>query len=285
MNEWTTLVTANELAGAIGAAGLVVVDCRFSLADKAQGRREWLQSHVPGAVHADLERDLSAAPAPGLGRHPLPRSRDLCASLGRWGIAPNSQVVAYDAEDGSMAASRLWWLLRLLGHRRLAVLDGGLRAWRDAELPLQAGEVDTIPADYPDPGYRADELIDAATLRARLESAAVCLVDARAAPRFRGEHEPIDAVAGHIPGARNRPYSENLSEGGRFKPPARLGEEWRRLIAPHPPSGVVLMCGSGVTACHHRLAMAHAGLEGARLFAPSWSGWIDDPAHPVATGA
>lgn len=281
---WTTLVPAGELAAALGTPDVVVVDCRASLADAGEGRRAWLSGHIPGAVHAGLEDGLSGPPAPGAGRHPLPASAALCSSLGRWGIAPTTQVVAYDAGDGAMAAARLWWLLRLLGHLRVAVLDGGLGAWCHAGLPLQEGAVAPEPTHYPDPGYLPREWIDSVELAERLRAGDACLVDARAAERFRGEVEPIDAVAGHVPGARNRPYATNLQRNGLFKPASQLREEWEELIAPHRPGDVVLMCGSGVTACHHRLAMAHAGLEGARVYAPSWSGWISDPARPVVTG-
>ncbi|TXK65927.1 sulfurtransferase [Alkalisalibacterium limincola] len=282
--EWTALVSAVELAANLGDRDVVVVDCRASLADPGQGRRDWLSAHIPGARHARLEDELSGPAAAAAGRHPLPASGALCAHLGAWGIMPSTQVVAYDAADGAMAAARLWWLLRSLGHRRAAVLDGGLAAWRDAGLPLQEGEESWQPALYADPGYLPGEWLDSDELRARLDHTGHCLVDARAAERFRGEVEPIDPVAGHIPGARNRPYTANLQDSGLFKPASQLREEWEELIAPNRPADVLLMCGSGVTACHHRLAMAHAGLEGARVYAPSWSGWISDPARPVATG-
>lgn len=282
--EWNTLVSTAELAAALGDPGLVVLDCRAALSDPGEGRRAWLSGHVPGALHADLEHDLSGTGALAAGRHPLPRSADLSARLGAWGITPMTQVVAYDAGDGAMAASRLWWLLRLLGHQRVAVLDGGLAAWRHAGLPLQEGKVERPPASYPDPGYVSGEWIDSDALDGRLEAGALCLVDARAPERFRGEVEPIDPVAGHVPGALNRPYTANLQPNGLFKPASQLREEWEELIAPHRPGDVVVMCGSGVTACHHRLAMAHAGLEGGRVYAPSWSGWITDPGRPVATG-
>lgn len=281
---WTTLVTVAELAPALDGRQ-AVVDCRASLADPAKGRSDWLAAHLPGAVHADLEQDLSGPHAPGAGRHPMPSAEALCRSLSRLGIEPGQQVVAYDAGDGAMAAARLWWLLRELGHRDVAVLDGGFTAWCEAGLTLQEGETRPDPALYPVRAFASGGQIQAEALRGELETGSVCLVDARAGQRFRGEVEPIDRVAGHVPGARNRPYTDNLVDGLRFKDGERLRSEWTALLDGRPPRRTVLMCGSGVTACHHALALEHAGLAGYRLYAPSWSGWIEDPARPIATGA
>lgn len=277
------LVSAESLAADLGSPGLVMVDCRHSLADPDAGRRDWATAHLPGAAYAHLDHDLSDHRKPAaLGRHPLPEAADFGAALGRLGITPDTRVVAYDAADGALAAARLWWLLRAAGHARVAVLDGGLARWRALGLPLDTSAPPAPVAPYPvcfDPRAAAgtDEVL------ARLGEAPGWLLDARAPERFRGEVEPLDPVAGHIPGARNRPYAANLREG-RMRPPGELRAEFLALIGDRDPADVLLSCGSGVTACHNLLAMAHAGLDGARIYAPSWSGWVSDPTRPVATG-
>lgn len=278
---------AETLAGVPGVAGLVVIDCRFSLADTAQGEREYLAAHIPGARYAHLDRDLSGRSGdPRDGRHPWPDPAAFARSLAGWGIEPGHQVVAYDSDNGSIAA-RLWWLLRSQGHARVAVLDGGWARWVSLGLPVVSGN-DAASAPeapgrrWPSPGTSPlARLLQADDVQAHVEAGGL-LVDARAAPRFRGEVEPLDRLAGHVPGAVNRPFSENLAPDGRFKPAARLAREFRALLGARPPDQLVAMCGSGVTACHHLLAMAHAGLPGGRLYPGSWSGWIGDPERPVA---
>lgn len=281
---WTTLVDAAGLAASLDAPGLRIVDARFALNDPAAGRQAYRASHLPGAVHADLDRDLSDLGRRGHGRHPLPEAAAFARRLGEWGIGPGDQVVVYDAGDGGMAAARLWWMLKLLGHERVAVLDGGLAAWRALDLP----ETDrpATPADAgPYPGrFDAAALVGPDEILARRDEPPGWLLDARAPERFRGAVEPIDPVAGHIPGAVNRPFADNLRDG-RFKPAMELRRELRALTGDRPAERVVAMCGSGVTACHLVLAMAVAGLPGARVYADSWSGWIEDPARPVAQGA
>lgn len=281
MIAWTTLVDAGTLAAHLHDADLRIFDCRFALNDTAAGERAWAESHLPGARYAHLDRDLSGPHAPGSGRHPWPSAAEFGDWLGRNGVAPTTQVVAYDTGDGAFAA-RLWWLLRVAGHARVAVLDGGFARWTALGLPTDDGTADVVATSYP---IRFDEarLLDAEAVAARV-SAGGLLLDARGAERFRGEVEPIDHVAGHVPGAMNRPYPANL-EGGRFKPAAQLADEFGALLAGRPASDAIAMCGSGVTACHHLLAMAHAGLSGASLFTGSWSGWIEDPARAVATGS
>lgn len=283
--NWTTLVSPAELAAHLGEPGLVLVDCRNVAggSDTGAGREAWRQAHLPGAGYAHLDEDLSDKGKPASeGRHPLPDPAAFGALLGRLGIGPDDQVVAYDAADGAMAAARLWWLLRLFGHRRVAVLDGGLAAWQAAGLPLDT----RTPAPKPDYPGRFDlaGVVDSDAVQARLGEAPGWLLDARAPERFRGEVEPLDPVAGHVPGALNRPFQANLREG-RFLPPAELRAGFEALLAGRAPGEVVLSCGSGVTACHNLLAMEHAGLHGARIYAPSWSGWVSDPSRPVATGA
>ena len=278
-----TLVSVSELVALQARGDVLVVDCRFDLADAGKGERDYLAAHIPGAVYAHLDHDLSDLSLRGLGRHPLPDDARLSAALSRWGWRPDLDVVAYDDANGALAAARLWWLLRLAGHTRVGVLDGGLAAWRAAGLPLETGPVPQAPTNAHVHLDRA-QIVGIDELERRRAAGGLLLVDARAAPRYRGEVEPIDAVGGHVPGALNRPFADNLDAGGRFKAAAELRHEFEALLGGHA-SEVVHMCGSGVTACHNQLAMEHAGLAGSRVFAPSWSGWISDPARAVATGA
>lgn len=280
----TTLVTSEELERLLARGDVLVADCRFDLADAGKGERDHAQAHVPGAVYFDLDRDLSDLSKRGLGRHPLPHDLVFSAALARAGWRPGVDVVVYDDAQGALAAARMWWLLRLAGIRNAAVLDGGWGAWRDAARPLESGVV--VRAETP-----VQLTLDRAQvvwfdeLERRRASGDVLLLDARAAPRYRGEVEPIDAVAGHVPDARSRPFADNLDPGGRFKPRDLLRREFDALLAGCPAREVVHMCGSGVTACHNLLAMEHAGLAGSRVFAPSWSGWISDPSRPVERGS
>ncbi|MBN8726894.1 MAG: sulfurtransferase [Xanthomonadales bacterium] len=279
-----TLIDPHALAALQRDGDVLVVDCRFELSDPGRGERAWLEGHVPGAVYAHLERDLSGPQQPGLGRHPLPGDAAFSATLSRWGWRPDLDVVAYDEAGGALAAARLWWLLRLAGQRRVAVLDGGLAAWRAAGLPLETGQVVREPSAV-HVALDHSGVVGAGEIEQRLGDPAQALLDARGAPRYRGEVEPIDPAAGHVPGALNRPFTENLDADGRFKPREALRAEFSALLGERPASAAVHMCGSGVTACHNLLAMEHAGLAGSRIYAPSWSGWVADPAHPVATGA
>lgn len=281
MIRWTTLVSAEDLAAALGAQDLIVVDTRASLADRAASENAYLHSHIPGARYADLDRDLSDHRKSGGGRHPWPDAADFTAALGRWGITPQHQVVVYDAADGALAASRLWFLLRVLGHQRVAVLDGGWQRWSALGLPVDSAVPPPQSGRY-EASFDARRLLDAQDVRALLDSGGL-LLDARAGERFRGEVEPLDRVAGHVPGARNRAYSANLADG-RFKSSDTLAAEFAPLLGGREPSQVAAMCGSGVTACHHLLAMAHAGFDGAGLYTGSWSGWIEDAQRPIAGG-
>lgn len=284
--NWTTLVSAEDLAAHLDDPALRIVDARFVLAgaDASAGEAAWRSEHLPRAGYAHLDRDLSDHRKPAShGRHPLPEADAFCATLERLGISPDCQVVVYDAGDGAMAAARFWWLLRLLGHRRVAVLDGGFARWKSLQLPLEATTPAIAPGAYR-ASFDASMIADADEVARRLHEAPGWLLDARAPERFRGEVEPLDRVAGHIPGARNRPYSENMRDGC-LRPAAELRAQFDSLLQGREPAEVVLNCGSGVTACHNLLAMEHAGLHGARLYAGSWSGWISDPSRPVATGA
>jgi len=276
----TTLISAaltRELLAA--AAPPVVLDCRFDLSDTAAGERDWAAGHLPGAQYAHLDRDLSGVRTGANGRHPLPDFRDMAATAGRWGVAPGVQVVTYDAQ-GSPYAARAWWLLRWLGHEAVAVLDGGLAAWLAIDGRLDVASP-AVAAAAPYPAMRPQlPTIDTHALQARLGQ--VPLLDARAGERFRGEVEPLDPVAGHIPGATLRCFRDNLGADGCFKPAGQLRAEYAALGA--GAGEVVHQCGSGVTACHNLLAMMHAGFDGGVLYPGSWSEWCSDPTRPVARG-
>lgn len=280
--NWTTLVSADTLKQSFDAPLLAIVDCRFDLREPSAGERAYALGHIAGAAYAHLERDLSDLGKQGRGRHPLPDADRFCAALGRWGITPAHQVVAYDGRDGALAA-RLWWMLRLLGHTRAAVLEGGLDAWLRAGGRMEAGGARARSSEYR-ARFSVREVVSTAVLAARLANGSTTLIDARARERFRGDVEPLDRVAGHIPGGLNRPYIENLTPDGMFKPAPELHAEFERLIQPRDPRDVVLMCGSGVTACHNLLAMEHAGLPGASIYAGSWSEWCSDSSRPVGRG-
>ncbi len=277
------LIDTSALAAHLQEPGWVLLDCRFDLADTARGEREHAVSHIPGAHYAHMDRDLSDSITPESGRHPLPDPGRLRAWLGRHGIGEGVQVVAYDDSGGSMAV-RIWWLLRWMGHTEVAVLDGGWQAWCGDGLPLE---------------YQAPELPGAAELRGEpddgmllstrqvmenLETRQWLLLDARTGERFRGEQEPIDPVAGHIPGSRSHPLQTNLGPDGRFRSAAELHAAYRACIGSHSHDRLACLCGSGVSACHNLLAMELAGFRGVRLYAGSWSEWIRDSQRPVAVG-
>lgn len=272
-----------ELARAHLDPRVVVVDCRFNLLEPAAGRAAYDRGHVPRARYAHLDDDLARHPKPGEGRHPLPERDTFAATLGRWGIRPTDTVVAYDEGSGAIAA-RLWWLLRWLGHESSYVLDGGFAAWQAASLPVEDEQPRWQAARYEPHRPESAPIVATAELRDRIANGEL-LVDARAAPRYRGEQEPIDPVAGHVPGARNRPFSSNVTAAGMFRPSPELRTELLDLLEGREPSRIIAMCGSGVTACHLLLAMEVAGLPGGQLYAGSWSEWIRDPARPVAVGA
>lgn len=278
--SFTTLVDAATLAAHLADPDWRVVDVRHQLADVGYGERAYGEGHIPGAVFLHCDRDLSGAQTGRNGRHPLPERERLAATLGACGIGPDTQVVVYDDAQG-MIAGRLWWLLRWLGHDRVAVLDGGLQAWQAAGGALASAVPAPAPADFP---LRNEScgVVNAATVIAGLGASGSLVVDARSPDRFRGENETIDPVGGHIPGAVNRFFRDNLAADGRFKPAAQLRTEWLARLAGTGAEAVVHQCGSGVSACHNLLAMEIAGLLGSRLYAGSWSEWCADPARPVA---
>jgi thiosulfate/3-mercaptopyruvate sulfurtransferase len=277
----TTLVDVATLAAHLDDPSWLIVDCRFDLAKPAAGEAAYDAAHVPGAVYAHLDRDLSSPITPKTGRHPLPSPADFAATLSRWGVTPATQVIAYDADNG-MYAARLWWLLRWVGHEAVAVLDGGFKAWTSANQPTS-----TQPGQRPATSFVAQPnralWVDADEVARAVADPSWRVLDARAPERYRGEVEPLDTVAGHVPGAANHPFATDLTADGRFAAKAELRARFDASQAGVADERTIAMCGSGVTACHLLLAMETAGKRGAKLYAGSWSEWIRDPARPVAT--
>ncbi len=276
------LIDVDALRTLPAAGRAVVLDCRFDLGDPDAGRRAYSAGHLPGAHYADLNRDLAAPITPQSGRHPLPDPGALARFFGSLGIGDDTPVIAYDEANGAFAA-RAWWLLRWLGAGDVAVLDGGFKAWVAAGGDVDAG----TPRPYARPFSARPDSRAVATSADVLQALADThrrVVDARAAERFAGTVEPLDPVAGHVPGAVNHPFAANLTADGHFLAPPELRRRWLASLAGTAPRDAILMCGSGVTACHDLLAMELAGLGGARLYAGSWSEWIRDPDRPVARG-
>ena len=275
----TTLVSTGELAARLADPDWLVLDCRFDLGDRDAGVRAWEAGHIPGAIHADLERDLSAPVTPKTGRHPLPPIDAFVATLSRWGVTGGTQVIAYDAGNSAYAA-RLWWMLRYLGHDAVAVLDGGYAAWRAEGQPVSDASVERRPGRFV--ARLRPEMLSDATGVAEALARGELVVHVRGAERFAGKIEPLDAVAGHVPGAVNLPFTQNLDDKSRFRPKAELAKLWRERTGLADGTRLTCMCGSGVTACQGLLALEVAGHPGGRLYAGSWSEWIRDPARPIA---
>jgi len=286
---YTTLIEPTELAAPLarndaGNSDWAVFDCRSELARPDWGASAYAAGHIPGALYAHLDHDLSGPVTPASGRHPLPSIERLTETFSDWGIDDRTQVVAYDQGNGAFAA-RLWWLLRWLGHRKVAVLNGGFAAWQHSGLPTEAVPATRVPRVFT-PRPESASVVSTAELerlvaRGELTASRSVLVDARPADRFVGENETIDPVAGHIPGARNHAFLRNVDSRGRFLPVEELQERWRATLGDAAAAQTIAMCGSGVTACHNLLALEVAGLPGARLYAGSWSEWIRDGARPV----
>jgi thiosulfate/3-mercaptopyruvate sulfurtransferase len=286
------LIDAPSLQRLLAAPGasarpVCVIDVRFNLAQADAGQQAFDAGHIPGALYAHLDRDLSGPKTGRNGRHPLPSPEAFEATARRWGLRPDSHVVVMD-DQGGMFAARLWWMLRWLGHDAVQVLDGGWKAWLAAGGPVSQDTTKPAPGDWlaaPRPAYlrKVDE-VAREVVRGEAGAQALCLIDARAPDRFRGENETLDPVGGHIPGARNRFFQLNLQPDGRFKPADELRDAFTALLQGQPLDTVVHQCGSGVTACHNLLAMAVAGLPPTALYAGSWSEWCSEPSRPVATG-
>lgn len=272
-----TLIDPDSLQRDLDNPDWLICDCRYDLMDKQAGRNAYKAAHIPGAIYLDLHDDLSGPPITNQGRHPLPTETAMNALFSRIGLKPKMQVVVYDSAGGSFAA-RLWWMLRHMQHERVAVLDGGWQAWNEENRPVN-DQIAARPAQAIELTPRDNDLVLIDDVLAQ-----PCLIDSRDAERFRGEVEPIDKAAGHIPGAMNRCWKENLNENGGFKSQAQLQTEFTSLFGDHDAAATVFYCGSGVTACHNLLAVCHAGFEQPRLYAGSWSEWSSDPDRPVASG-
>lgn len=281
---YTTLISAENLARHVRDADWVVLDCRHDLASHEAGRAAYDRGHIPGAQFARVEEDLSdKSPGPNgefRGRHPLPERNAFVETLRRWGVNHGSQVVAYDAHGG-MFAARLWWMLRWVGHEAATVLDGGIQTWQALGMTLETSPV-SRPRGNVEPHYPLVSTVSAEEVLANLKNPVNTVIDARAPDRFHGENETLDPVGGHIPGAKNRFFKDNLQADGRFKSPAQLREDFGMLLT--VPENSIMQCGSGVTACHNLLAMEIAGLKGAALYPGSWSEWCADSSRPVAKG-
>ena len=281
---WQTIVTAELAATRLVDPRLRVFDCRYALANPVAGREAYARGHLPGAVYVDLHHDLAAPQTPTSGRHPLPPPDSFGARLRAWGVDEDSLLLAYDDASGLWAA-RFWWMAaRWLGHRNVAVLDGGLTRWQALGLPVTLEVPAPRPTGHFEGRHAPDAAVDAATILTVARDPQWRVVDARAPERYRGEVEPIDPVAGHIPGALNHPHAGVVTTDGTFRPAAELKAAFAGTLGDVAPDHVVTYCGSGVTACHLLLAMEHAGLPGGRLYPGSWSEWVRDPGRPVEKG-
>lgn len=279
---YQTLINAEALHGLLAEPNIRIIDCRFSLADKESGRKDYQSSHIPGALYAHLDDDLSGEIIPGTtGRHPMPPVSEFVELCSKWGIDEDTQVIAYDQGHGGIAA-RLWFMLRWLGHEKVAVLNGGWAHW--VKLGLKVDQrIDLPNRSQFKAATPKDQLVEAGELLHLQQEENWLLVDSRAAERYRGENEPIDPVAGHIPGAVSAPFSENLNADGLFHDPATLEQRFDTLLGDHELGKTAFYCGSGVTACHNLLALHHIGRTEAKLYPGSWSDWITDASRPVAT--
>lgn len=279
---YTTLVSTADLAEHLDDSNWIIFDCRFTLTDASAGKTKYNEAHIPGAIYAHLDNDLAAPITSSSGRHPLPDIDLLAGKLGKWGVDENKQVVVYDDTFGAMAC-RMWWLVRWLGHDNVALLDGVYPKWLKEKRPIDSSPPD-ISASKFIPRVRNELVVDAIFIQQHLSDNGSILIDARPDMRFTGEVEPIDKVAGHIPGAINRPFDNNLDIGGDFMPIEELKNEYSALLKNKNPSQIVHMCGSGVTACHNILAMECLGFQNTRLYAGSWSHWITDQSRAVTKG-
>jgi thiosulfate/3-mercaptopyruvate sulfurtransferase len=274
------IISCKELSENLSRKDWVIVDCRFDLMTPDWGQEEFQALHIPGAVYADLDRDLSGLKTPSTGRHPLPEPADFCSAMSSLGIDEHTRVIAYDATSGSFAA-RLWFMLRLHGHTNVSILDGGFIQWHKQGYAIESGDNQNAPLSFT--GSPNMEMIVTTSQMEKIHTDPEWLViDARTPERYRGEQEPIDPVAGHIPGAVCRFHGENVGVDGLFHSPETLKSAFTELTKGHDPRKVAIYCGSGVTSCHHLVAMAYAGLPQPKLYVGSWSEWIRDPHHPIA---
>ncbi|MEK7276681.1 MAG: sulfurtransferase [Chloroflexota bacterium] len=280
---FTTFIDPPALLPHLDDPNWLVVDCRFKLEEVEAGRRAYLEAHIAGAIYAHLDHDLSGPKTGRNGRHPLPDSDSLRRALGAMGISESTQVIAYDDMNGGLAAARLWWLLRFMGHRSAAVLNGSWQSWVAARNPVRSGEESRGAAQFighPHPAM----IVDADSVSSLAASPDWAIIDSRAAARYRGDEEPLDPIAGHIPGARNYDWQNNFDSGGRLLPADQLRQQMQKILGGAPPEQAVYYCGSGVTSAFNVLVMEAVGLPGAKLYPGSWSEWCSDPARPIATG-
>jgi thiosulfate/3-mercaptopyruvate sulfurtransferase len=279
----TSFLSAAELKQNLNNPDWVIVDCRNDLLNADWGHTQYLTAHIPGAVYADLKKDLSSPATPKTSRHPLPEAQEFFGKLSGWGINASKQVVVYDHLGGTFAV-RLWWMLNFYGNENVAILDGGFPAWEAAGFPTKSGEETTPPVLFTPASIHSEMLVQAADVEKIRQLSDWKLIDARAPERFKGEIEPIDPIAGHIPGAINRFAGANLTPAGLLKPLDQLKSEFETLLGDTPIEKAVFYCGSGVTSCFHIAALKAIGVTGAKLYAGSWSEWIRDPQHPITKG-
>ncbi|MEM8843975.1 MAG: sulfurtransferase [Pseudomonadota bacterium] len=280
--DYTTIISADELAEIINQDKVRIFDCRFSLKDPQGGLKSYQSGHIPNAQFADMDTQLSSAMSPTSGRHPLPNADHFIKQLCDWGVSNDTQVIAYDDMNGAFAA-RLWWMMRWVGHNKVAVLNGGLDKWTEQGCSLTQDTVEFPKSDFSGEA-NMDWLVDIDTVRSQLEAGKITLIDARSADRFTAKDQNTDPVPGHIPGATNLPFGGNLASDGLMQAPEAIKQRFENAIKDRPHDDVVNMCGSGVTACHNLLAQAVAGMPPMKVFIGSWSQWIKDPSRPVATG-
>ncbi len=278
---FTSLINASELQQLLPLKDLVIIDCRFALSDTNSGRKDYAMGHIPHAQYAHLDEDLSGPIIPGTtGRHPLPAIEDITQKISQWGISENTQVVVYDQDHGGRAA-RLWFLLKWLGHKKVAVLNGGWKNWINQGMPVSTNVPKVSPSIFL-PRPNEDMIFSVAQIEQNLEQETHLIVDSRSAERYRGEHEPIDPIAGHIPNAISAPFAENLDSSGLFKSKEALSKRFSQLLKDYPANKTVFYCGSGVTACHNLLALNYIGIDQAKLYPGSWSEWITEIKRPIA---
>jgi thiosulfate/3-mercaptopyruvate sulfurtransferase len=275
----TTLISTDVLTEHLEDPSWLIADCRYNLNDETWGRAQYEAAHIPGAVFVDVAHDLAGRRTGANGRHPLPPIEDMAAMFGRLGISDDIQVIAYDQEAGAFA-SRLWWMLRYLGHDAVAVVDGGFAKWTREGRRVRNGVETPRPSRFT-PRPRSEMRVTVDETLAHLGDPSVLLIDARSPDRYAGKPDPLDTIYGHVPGARNRYYRHNVTDAGTMRSSRELRADFEQVLAGRPASEVVMYCGSGITACHNLLAMEHSGLRGARLFAGSWSEWESDPNRPV----
>jgi thiosulfate/3-mercaptopyruvate sulfurtransferase len=280
--NYDSIIKIEELNNILSNENVIIIDCRFDLMNPKQGRLDYNTAHIPGAYYAHLDNDLASPITPQSGRHPLPDKNHFAKLLASWGVNHNTQVIVYDNANGSIAA-RLWWLLYYFGMKNAAVLDGGFNAWINEGFPVNNENVpQKLNNPIPELVFHPEIYVTTAEMVEIQKSEQYLMIDARTPARFDGKAEPIDTVAGHIPGAVNRFHGDNLTQSGKLKTPEELKIEFARIIDGHSINNVVVYCGSGVTSCFHLVAMKRAGIEGALLYAGSWSEWIRDPSRPIA---